>query len=124
MIRDLARALTRVLRLPVCPVDGQHKDLGRCFCRTCYFALPIKLRNPLFIRKSEVAAEFFDSYVIAILWLADAGMYVKREHLSLEARKMLKETGLSEAWRVSKLNNVIPPSKWTLPVAHGNGRVA
>jgi hypothetical protein len=58
-MEDLKNSITQAqytvcvqhLRDLKCPMCQQPKEYYRCFCRTCYFALPEQYRGPLYIER-------------------------------------------------------------------------
>ncbi len=55
----------------VCEACGKVKDLKRSFCKTCYYELPVGMRNALYRRLFEGYGE---AYAAALVWLkGDAG---------------------------------------------------
>lgn len=58
-----------------CPICHASKECYRCFCRTCYFALPAEMRTPLWIQRTtrpDLEA-FVVAYLAAKQFLRDIG---------------------------------------------------
>lgn len=89
-------ALLRIFRTTICPIDGKRKDSGQCFCKSCYFALPSKLKHGLYVSALD-GDEFYDNYLSAMEYLARKGFYVPLVKLPTEAAKIIGDTGLIAA---------------------------
>jgi hypothetical protein len=89
-------ALMRVFRIILCPACGNQKKQRSCFCKTCYFALPQKLRSGLYVSALD-GDEFFDNYILALDHLIKIKLAVLPDKWTPDAQRMLDETGLSEA---------------------------
>lgn len=80
---DLENAITQAqytvclqhLRDLNCPICQAPKDYYRCFCRTCYFALPDEMRAPLWIERTTPAdlGAFVSGYLAAKDFLRQLG---------------------------------------------------
>lgn len=81
---------------------GQRKDVSKCFCPTCYFGLTPPLRNGLYTRLDAGDGEFEERYLEAMRHLKAKGHARKMSEWTLEARKIVMETGLIEVLRERK----------------------
>jgi hypothetical protein len=67
---------TQQLRSRECPACSAAKASGQCFCKRCYFALPVPLRNSLWLKRADAAAldEWKENYAGALAYLARLGL--------------------------------------------------
>ena len=90
----LSLALIRLLRVTICPMCGNRKVSGQCFCKTCYFGLTAPQRNLLYTRLDEGNGEFEEHYLRAMRTLKDKSYARKLTEWPIEARRIIEETGL------------------------------
>jgi hypothetical protein len=57
-----------------CPVCFRSKRPRWCFCRTCYFALTLELRNGLWTPAFDGTTAFVENYQRAKAWLDERGV--------------------------------------------------
>lgn len=98
----LRLVLVRLLRLTICPMCGEHKDPGKCFCKTCYFGLTAPQRNLLYTPIDASTGEFEEYYLEAMRYLKSKGHARKLKDWPLEAVKIIAETGFIEVMKERK----------------------
>ncbi len=95
--KALVEAILRVKRSSRCVVCGNQKETGRWLDRTCYFTLPLSMRNRLWSVHEYTDAELRDNFITAINYLAGPGQrFVPRQRMPLEAQQIIAETRFSE----------------------------
>lgn len=94
---SLSLVLIRLLRCNVCPMCGSRKDQGRCFCTSCYFAVPVPMRNKLYTRMDAGKGEFEEAYLAAMSELKRKGFARQIDQWSPEAASTVIATGFIQA---------------------------
>lgn len=99
----LRLAIFRVRRGTVCVVCGGRKTDRQCFCGTCYFSLPVAMRNQLYVRVTEARGQFEDAFLKALEHLVkEKKRYVPRSRLNGTQRSMIADTGLAAAMKTAR----------------------